>query len=79
MKIESGDYLSRKSKYVSPAPNSPGMPHKAPGNTGTWIGWQIVRKFMADNPNVTFSQMLNDYTPKQILMKSDYKHKRNWL
>ncbi len=66
-------------KYVSPAPNSPGMPHKAPGNTGSWVGWQIVRKFMKEHPDVTFEQMLTDYKPKEILIQSNYKPKRNWL
>lgn len=66
-------------KYVSAAPNSPGMPHKAPGNTGSWVGWQIVRKFMKEHPDVTFEQMLTDYKPKEILIQSNYKPKRNWL
>lgn len=66
-------------KYISEAPNSPGMPHKAPGNTGTWIGWQIVRKFMKERPNVTFEEMVTQYEPKEILIQSNYKPKTNWL
>jgi len=40
---------------------------------GVYSGWQIVKKYMAKNPNVTLTQLLIDMDADRILNKSKYK------
>ena len=63
-------------KLISPSPSSPGMPPESPGETGNYIGWQIVKQFMKKNPNTTLIDLLNIKEAQIILDKSKYKPKR---
>ena len=61
-------------KYINVGPNTPGLPPEAPGNIGTYIGWQIVRKFMYEFPEVKLQELMGDttYTAQKILKLSKY-------
>jgi hypothetical protein len=63
-------------KYVEYSPNSPGMPIEAPGRTGAWLGWQIVKALMKKNPSLTLSEMIQRIDSKQFLTDSGYKPPR---
>jgi hypothetical protein len=63
-------------KLVSPSPSSPGMPPESPGETGNYLGWQIVKQFMKRNPNTTLPQLLAMRNAQEILDKGKYKPKR---
>jgi hypothetical protein len=41
--------------------------------TGKWLGWQIVRKFMDENPKVQPSDLFNMDDAQIILNRSGYK------
>ena len=61
-------------RYINDGPNSTGMPAASPGNIGTWIGWQIVRKYLNENPTEKWSDLLSKkIDSQQFLMKSKYK------
>lgn len=65
--------------YLSDGPFTPGLGEKrssAP-KLGVWIGWQIVKKYMAENPQVTLQQLMAEPDPQLILSKSKYKPKEN--
>lgn len=64
--------LRRIDKYISPSPNSPGMPSQAPGRTGSYIGWKIVSAFMARNKNIA-TDILLKMDAQEILTKSKYR------
>lgn len=49
--------------------------NESPGRVGQWLGWQIVRSYMANN-TVSLQEMLKS-EPKQIFDKSKYKPKKN--
>ncbi len=61
--------------YIGPGPSSSGMPKDAPGNVGTWVGWQIVRAYARKHPEVTFEELLQK-DPQEILTRSGYKPSR---
>ncbi len=63
-------------KYVEYSPNSPGMPIEAPGRTGAWLGWQIVKALMKKNPSLTLTEMIQRVDAKQFLTDSGYKPPR---
>lgn len=50
--------------------------NETPGRIGQWIGWQIVRAFVQNNPDISATQLLKtDY--KTIFEKSKYKPKKD--
>lgn len=59
-------------KYIYPGPFTSGMPPESPGNTGSWVGWQMVRKFMQQNPDTKFETLL-EMDPQALLTQSKYK------
>lgn len=63
-------------KYISQSPNSPGMPVGAPGNTGSYIGLQIVKSFMKRNPDKTMEDLIKNIDTQELLKLSKYKPKR---
>lgn len=63
-------------KYITDGPSSSGMPQESPGNIASWVGWQMVRTFMKNNPNVTVEQLMDIKTGQQILARSKYKPKK---
>ncbi|MBL7764757.1 MAG: hypothetical protein JNJ58_01585 [Chitinophagaceae bacterium] len=61
-------------RYVNDGPNSTGMPAESPGNIGSWIGWQIVRKYLSEHPEVNWNKMvLENKDAQQFLSASKYK------
>ena len=68
--------LNKIQKFIGPSPDSPGMPHEAPGNTGSWLGWQIIKMYMKKFPETTLEQLLKLDNAQEILEKSGYKPPR---
>lgn len=63
--------------FLSEGPFTPGLGERnesAP-KLGIWTGWQIVRKYMKENPEVTLQQLMADADAQTILTKSKYKPK----
>ena len=63
-------------KYVGERPNVPEIGTECPGRIGAWVGWQIVRKYMADHPEVTLPQLMEETNVQKILNQSRYKPKK---
>jgi len=63
-------------KYVSDSPNSPGMPEEAPGRTANFIGFQIVKKYMAKHPNMSLQTLIDLPDAQKILDEAKYKPRR---
>ncbi len=68
--------LNKIQKYIGPAPRSPGMPEEAPGNTGSWLGWQIVRAYMNSHPQTTLKELIALNDVQAILDQSGYRPPR---
>ncbi|MFD2248616.1 gliding motility lipoprotein GldB [Pontibacter ruber] len=60
-------------KYIGERPNTPEIDPTAPGRLGTWVGWQIVRKYMERNPEVTLPQLMAETDFQKIFNESKYK------
>ena len=50
--------------------------NESPGRIGQWVGWQIVRSFMENNPKVTIQDLIK-MNEKDIFELSKYKPKKN--
>jgi len=65
--------------YLTDGPFTPQLGEKrssAP-KLGIWIGWQIVRKYMAENPTITLQQLMEDPDAQKILTQAKYKPKES--
>jgi hypothetical protein len=62
-------------KYIADAPGTPGMPPEAPGNIGSWVGWQIVKAYM-EQTGSTITEVMNEANYQKILDESRYKPRR---
>lgn len=60
-------------KYVKEGPTTYGMPKESPGKVGAWLGWQIVQKYMEENPDTTLKELIAITDGQKILMSSKYK------
>lgn len=68
--------FKKVAKLISPSPNSPGMPAEAPGETGNFIGWQIVKQYMKKHPQTSMTELLALKDAQMILEHSKYKPRR---
>jgi len=59
-------------RYTNDGPTTSGFPLESPGRTGVWIGWQIVRKYMKENPEITIKQLMENTDFQGILNASGY-------
>ena len=64
--------------FLSEGPFTPGLGEdrdSAP-KLGIWTGWQIVRKYMDENPKITLQQLMAEHDAQKILNQSKYKPKQ---
>lgn len=65
--------LMKINKYLTPSPNSPGMPATAPGRTANFMGWQIVKAYMRKFPETTMMDLIQHNDAQKMLELSKYK------
>lgn len=63
-------------KYISTSPDSPNMPKEAPGMTGNYMGWQIIKTYMTRFPDTSLKDLLGINDTQKIMDDSRYKPKR---
>ncbi len=66
----------KTAKYLEERPTVPEIDAKCPGRIGRWVGWQIVKKYMAENPEITLPQLMAEKDTQKIFNSSRYKPKR---
>lgn len=59
-------------RFIQPAPYTSAFSKESPGRTGIWLGWQIVRKYLNQHPEITLAQLMNNNDARQILNESNY-------
>ncbi len=63
----------KKVKYMGDRPYTAEIGQDCPGAIGRWLGWQIVKKFESENPQVTLPQLMQNADAQDIFTKSKYK------
>jgi len=58
--------------YITDGPKTPALDENAPGNLGSFVGWQIVKKYMQMNSSVTLQQLVNK-DADEIFQETKYK------
>ncbi len=60
-------------KFVNDGPTTNGFPKESPGNIGQFVGWQIVRSYMKNNPTISLQQLMEQKDLVKIFNESKYK------
>lgn len=60
-------------KYTTDGPFTSAFSKEAPPRIAYWIGWQIVRQYMKNNPKVTLEELMKEEDAQKILTKAKYK------
>jgi gliding motility-associated lipoprotein GldB len=60
-------------KFMGERPNVYEIGEKCPGRIGAWVGWEIVRSYMENNPKVTLQELMEEDDPKKIFTLSKYR------
>ena len=68
--------IRKFNKLIGPAPTTPGMPSESPGRTANYIGWQIVKKYMEEHPEITIRDLMADQDAQKILDDARFKPRR---
>jgi len=67
----SGDRME-KVRFINPAPFTTPFGQKSPGRTGVWLGWQVVKSYMKNNPKATLQDLMKENDYHKILNESGY-------
>lgn len=59
-------------KFIGDSPFTSDFSNESPGRTGVWLGWQIVRSYMNENPDVTLADLMKLQDSQGILGQSRY-------
>jgi hypothetical protein len=60
-------------KFTTEGPFTSAFSKEAPPRIGHWIGWQIIKQFMKNNPDVSIEQLMKETDAQKILSKAKYK------
>ncbi|MFN3403223.1 MAG: gliding motility lipoprotein GldB [Cytophagaceae bacterium] len=62
-------------KYIGESPKISEIGEKCPGRIGRWLGWQIIRKYMNQHPELTLADLMKEKDANKIFRESKYKPK----
>ncbi|MEP2670789.1 MAG: gliding motility lipoprotein GldB [Cyclobacteriaceae bacterium] len=62
-----------KQKYVAERPKTLEVGEKCPGRIATWVGWEVVKKYMDQNESVTLPQLMENPSAAVIFKESKYR------
>ena len=60
-------------RFIDDAPYTASFGEQSPGRTGVWLGWQIVRSYMKQHPEVKLANLLGNQDFQMILNQSGYQ------
>jgi uncharacterized protein YjaZ len=61
-----------KKKYMDERPKTLEIGNKCPGRIGEWVGWEIVKKYMAEQ-NIALPELMENSDAQRVFMQSKYK------
>jgi hypothetical protein len=64
-----------KKKYLGPRPFTAEIGPGCPGNIGGWLGWQIVKRYIKNNPNIQLPTLMGSTDMQNLFMEAKYKPK----
>jgi hypothetical protein len=65
--------LIDKKNYLGDRPVTTQVGEKCPGRIGQWVGWQVVKEYMKNNPDKSLPELMNTDDAQAIFRNSNYK------
>ncbi|OJW66641.1 MAG: hypothetical protein BGO68_01630 [Candidatus Amoebophilus sp. 36-38] len=62
-----------KKKYVGERPFTSEIGPGCPGNIGGWLGWQIVKKYMKNSPEITLPMLMQNANMQHLFEQAKYR------
>jgi len=72
---ERNDYM--KNKFIGERPNVSEISENCPGRVGAWLGWEIVKKYMKKNSDVTIPELMAETDAHKIFQLAKYRPKNS--
>jgi hypothetical protein len=69
--FQTSDFI--KIRYISERPRTIEIGSACPGQIGHWLGWKIIRSFVAEHPEVPFAELMRNPKAQQLFEQSNYK------
>ncbi|MDP2423535.1 MAG: hypothetical protein U1C46_11690 [Bacteroidales bacterium] len=60
-------------KFINDGPFTAAFQNESPARASLWVGWQIVRSYMKNNPETSPQELINLSDATQMLVRSKYK------
>ena len=60
-------------RFIDDGPYTSTFSEESPARTGVWLGWQIVRAYMKNNPEVKLAELMSNTDFQGILNRSGYQ------
>ncbi len=60
-------------KFISERPKTFEIGTNCPGRIGRWIGWEIVKAYLKNNPDVTLTDLMKNSDSEDLFAKSKFK------
>lgn len=67
------DKNTYQKRYFNDGPFTAPFGNESSPRTGAWLGWQIVRKYMLNHPQVNIEQLLSNERHLEIFQESGYR------
>lgn len=65
--------FTTQAKLIQDGPFTTGLSNESPARLGQYIGWKIIKAYMAMHPETTLQEMIKQNDAQLILQKSAYK------
>ena len=65
-----------KQQYLGERPKTAQVGPDCPGRIAQWVGWQIVKSYMKQHPDLTLPDLMNSGNADKLFEESKYKPKR---
>jgi hypothetical protein len=62
-----------QSNLIQDGPFTTGFSNESPSRLGVFIGWKIIRAYMAEHPETSLQELMNINDAQLILQQSGYK------
>ena len=62
-----------KRKYLDERPKTFEIGTECPARIATWVGWEIVNKYMADRPEITLQELMETKSAMAVFEQSKYR------
>jgi len=63
-------------KLLTDGPFTSGFGKESPARIGVWVGWQIARKYLERNPEISLAGLMKETDSQKILEGSRYKPRK---